>query len=72
LEQRISTYDIVQSRFEFLRNVNTLTADEIRNAAAELVLTYNYYIDLETCIENEMIQFGDLSKLFAPEQTNET
>ena len=25
-----------------------------------------------TCTENEMIQFGDLSKLFAPEQTNET
>jgi len=46
-----------------------LTADEIRNAAAELVLMYN--TDLETCTENEMIQFGDLSKLFAPEKTYE-
>jgi len=53
LEQRISAYDTVRSRFGFLRNLNrpTLTADEIRNAAAELVLPYN--TDLETCTENE-------------------
>ena len=63
--------DIVQSRFGFLRNFNALTTDEIRYAAAELVLTYN--TDLENMYtENEMIQFGDLSKLFAREHTNET
>ena len=61
-----SAYDIVQSRFGFLRNLKMLAADEIRNAAAEIVLN----TDLETCTGNEMIQLGDLSKLFVPGQTN--
>jgi len=35
-----------------------------------LVLTY--HVDLDSCTENEMIQFADLSKSFARELTNET
>lgn len=70
LEHRISAYDTVQSRFAFLSRLDTLTTDEIRKFAAHLVLTYP--VDLDSCTENEMIQFADLSKSFAHEQTNET
>ena len=55
---------------QFLSCFSTLATDEIRNAASHLVLTYS--ADFDACIENEVIQFSDLSKSFAHEQTNET
>ena len=66
----LSAYDIVQSRFAFLSHLDTLTTDEIRNAASHLVLTYP--ADWDPCMENKIIQFADLSKSFAHEQTDET
>ena len=71
LEQRILAYDIVQQRFGFLRNLVTMTHNDIRKSAAQVVLTYNADLD-STCTENELIQFAELLKSFADEHTNET
>lgn len=55
LRQRIEAYKLIDTRFGFLKKLNTLSNEEIIAAAQNLAETYNN--DLDDQLGNELIQF---------------
>ena len=56
LEQRLRAYELLSCRFNFLRKLDVLSADEILAAASNLVEVYKD--DLDSCLGNELVQFA--------------
>jgi len=57
LEQRLGAYELISSRFGFLRTLEVLSSQELQAAASNLVKVYKD--DLDACLGNELVQFAD-------------
>lgn len=66
LEQRLRAYELLSCRFNFLRKLDVLSADEILAAASNLVEVYKD--DLDSCLGNELVQFAAFVDVFKDEQ----
>ena len=66
LEQRLGAYELISSRFGFLRKLDVLSQEEIMAAASNLVEVYKD--DLDKCLGNEFVQFTDFVDAFKDEQ----
>lgn len=69
LQHRLSAYDLISSRFGFLRKINVLSPQQILTAASDLVKVYKD--DLDICFGNELLQFADILVSFSDEQTGQ-
>lgn len=70
LDQRITAYSVVNERFGFIRQLDKMSTNDIKHAAAKLVETYNS--DLEDSLSNELVQLVDLCKEHADFVTIDT
>jgi len=66
LAHRLSAYELISSRFGFLRKLDVLSSPEILTAASNLVEVYKD--DLDVCFGNELVQFVDFVAAFKDEQ----
>ena len=69
LEHRLRAYELISSRFGFLRKLDVLSSQEILTAASDLVDVYND--DLDVCLGNELVQFADFVNAFKDEQAED-
>ena len=66
LQHRLGAYELISSRFAFLRNLDQLSAPEIQAAASNLVAIYQD--DLDVCFGNELVQFAEFVNAYKDEQ----
>jgi hypothetical protein len=66
LEQRLHAYELISSRFRFMRKLDVLSSQEIMTAALNLVEVYKN--DLDVCLGNELVQFAEFVNAFKDEQ----
>ena len=69
MEHRLCAYELISSRFGFLRQLDVLSSQEIPTAASNLVEVYND--DLDVCLGNELVQFADFVNAFKDEQAED-
>ena len=69
LANRISAYKDICNRFEFQRQLATLSIDDINKHAQNLVQMYP--TNLEECFGRELIQFRTFVKLFMNEKEDD-
>lgn len=67
LDQRLGSYEVVSSRFGFLKNLQNLSTDEIKQQAGRLVEIYS--LDLDEQLGPELIQFSSFCSQFIEEMT---
>lgn len=65
LDQRLSAYELICSRFGFLRNLDKLNNEEIEIEATKLVNIYKD--DIDNNFANELIQYKEFYKIFKNE-----
>ena len=66
LEHRLGAYELISSRFGFLRKLDALSSQEIMRATSILFVVYND--DLDVCIGNELVHFIEFVNAFKDEQ----
>ena len=69
LEQRLGAYELISSRFGFLRTLEVLSSQELQAAASNLVKVYKD--DLDACLGNELVQFADFVEAFKDEHAED-
>jgi len=65
LQHRLGAYELISSRFGFLRKFDVLSPQELLAVAENLVEVYKD--DLDTCLGNELVQFVDFVDTFKDE-----
>jgi hypothetical protein len=66
LQKRISAYELISSRFGFLRSLEALSPKDIRPAAQRLVDIYKE--DLDASLAEELVQFSEFARTFLEEE----
>ena len=66
MDQRLSAYELISSRFSFPRKLDVLSSQEILTSASHLVHVYKD--DLDVCLGNELVQFAEFFDTFKDEQ----
>ena len=66
MQHRLGAYELISSRFGFLRKLHVLSSQELLAAASNLVEVYKD--DLDACLGNELVQFVDFVETFKDEK----
>ena len=69
MQHRLGAYELISSRFGFLRKLHVLSSQELLAAASNLVEVYKD--DLDACLGNELVQFVDFVETFKDEKAQD-